>query len=84
MNSTEEEIKGRIILGNKTYYANQALFKVNRTIINYNKSQRLGWFGHVYRMPDERMVKKAYEWKPVATRSLGRPKNMWEHDIKMT
>ena len=30
----------------------------NKTIINYIKLQRLGWFGHVYRMPDERMVKK--------------------------
>jgi hypothetical protein len=26
-NSIEEEIKERIILGNKSYYANQALFK---------------------------------------------------------
>ena len=30
----------------------------NKTIINYIKSQRLGWLGHVHRMPDERMVKK--------------------------
>jgi hypothetical protein len=54
----------------------------NKTIINYIKSQRLGWFGHVYRMPDERMVKKVYEWKPMATRSLSRPKNRWENDVK--
>jgi hypothetical protein len=39
---------------------NNALNKLieNRTIINYIKSERLGWFGHVCRMPDERMVKK--------------------------
>jgi hypothetical protein len=30
----------------------------NKTIINYIKSQKLGWFGHVCRMPDKRMVKK--------------------------
>jgi hypothetical protein len=30
----------------------------NKTIINYIKSQRLGWLGHVHRMPDERIVKK--------------------------
>jgi hypothetical protein len=30
----------------------------NKTIINYIKSQRLGWLGHVHRMPDKRMVKK--------------------------
>jgi hypothetical protein len=40
----------------------------NKTIINYIKSQRLGWLGHVHRMPDERMVKKVYEWKPMAIR----------------
>jgi hypothetical protein len=48
-----------------------------RTIINYTKSQRIGWFGHVYRMPDERM-----EWKHMATRSLGRPKYRWENYVK--
>ena len=42
----------------------------NRTITNYIKSQRLGWLGHVYRMPEERMVKMVYEWKPMAIRSL--------------
>jgi hypothetical protein len=31
----------------------------NKTIINHIKSQRLGWLGHVHRMPDERMVKKS-------------------------
>ena len=30
----------------------------NKTLINFIKSQRLGWLGHVQRMPDERMVKK--------------------------
>jgi hypothetical protein len=47
----------------------------NTTIINYIKSQMLGWLGRVHRMPDERMVKKVYEWKPMVIRSLGRPQN---------
>jgi hypothetical protein len=54
----------------------------NKTRINYIKSERLGWLGHVHRMPDERMVKKVYEWKPMAIRSLGRPQTRWENDVK--
>jgi tRNA(Glu) U13 pseudouridine synthase TruD len=54
----------------------------NKSIINYIKSQRLGWFGLVCRMPDERIVKKVCEWKPMARRLLGRPKNKWEDDVK--
>jgi tRNA(Glu) U13 pseudouridine synthase TruD len=54
----------------------------NKTMINYIKSQRLGWFGHVHRMSDERMVKKVYEWKPMAIRSLGRPQTRWENEVK--
>jgi hypothetical protein len=45
----------------------------NKTEINYIKSQRLGWLGHMHRMPDERMVKTVYE---------GRPQTRWENDIK--
>jgi hypothetical protein len=33
-------------------------------------------------MPDNSMVKKVYEWSPALTRSLGRPKNRWEDDVK--
>jgi hypothetical protein len=28
------------------------------------------------------MVKKVYEWKPMAIRSLGRPQTRWENDVK--
>jgi hypothetical protein len=30
----------------------------------------------------ERVVRKVYEWKPMATRSSGRPKNRWGNDVK--
>ena len=144
-NSIEEEIRNRITLGNKVYYANQFLFKSrlvskklkmklywiiirpittyvcevwvlketikiklmvferkvlrkifgptkerdgtwriktnyeidtlirHRNIINYTKAQSLSWFRHLYRMSEERMIKKVYKWKPMLTRSLGRP-----------
>jgi len=54
----------------------------NENTINYIKAQRLAWFGHVHRMPDNSMVKKVYEWSPAQTRSRGRPKNRWENDVK--
>jgi hypothetical protein len=33
-------------------------------------------------MADSSVVKKVYEWSPALTRSLGRPKNRWEDDVK--
>jgi hypothetical protein len=33
-------------------------------------------------MPDNSMVKIVYEWSPALTRSLERPKNRWEDDVK--
>ena len=47
----------------------------HKNIINYTEAQRLSWFGHLHRMSEERMVKKAYKWKPKLTRPLGRPNN---------
>jgi hypothetical protein len=53
----------------------------HKNIINHIKAQRLSWFGHLQRMPKERMLKKVYKWKLMLTRPLGRPKNRWEDDI---
>jgi hypothetical protein len=33
-------------------------------------------------MPEERMVKKVYNWNPMLMQPLGRPKNRWESDIR--
>jgi hypothetical protein len=54
----------------------------HKYIINHKKAQRLSWFGHLHRMPEERMVKKVHKWKPTSIRPLGRPKNGWEDDIR--
>jgi len=55
----------------------------HKNIINHIKAQRLTWFGHLHRMPEERMAKKkVYEWKPLSIRPQGRPKNRWEDDIR--
>ena len=55
---------------------------IHKNMINHKKTQRLSWFGHLQRMPDERMVKKVCKWKPILTRPLRRPKNRWEGDIR--
>jgi len=57
-------------------------FTGNKNIINYIITQRLAWFGHIHRMPDNSMVKIVHEWSPAQTRSLGRPKNRWDDDVK--
>ena len=36
---------------------NDELIK-HKNIINHTKAQRLSWFGHLKRMPEERMVKE--------------------------
>jgi hypothetical protein len=48
------------------------------TIINYFKSQRLSWFGHINRMPETSIVKKIYKWEPFTGTPVGGPKSWWE------
>ena len=38
--------------------------------------------GHVERMPNERVAKTIYKWKPYATRPKGRPRLRWEDDVR--
>ena len=42
----------------KTNYKLDELIR-HKNIINHIKAQRLSWFGHLHRMPEERMVKKS-------------------------
>jgi len=68
--------------GNKTNDELDELI-THKNIINHIKAQRLSWFGHLHRMPEERMVIKKYTmWKPMSIRPQGRPKNRWEDDIR--
>jgi len=53
----------------------------HKNIINHIKAQTLSWFGHLRRMPEERMVKMVYKWKPMLTRPLERPNNRWKDEI---
>jgi hypothetical protein len=46
----------------------------HRNIINYDKSQRLSWFGHINRMSETSVVSKIYKWKPFTSRPVGSSK----------
>jgi hypothetical protein len=53
----------------------------HKNVLNHIEAERLSWFGHLHRMPEDRMIKRVYKWKPMLTRPLGRPKNGREDDI---
>jgi ABC-type multidrug transport system fused ATPase/permease subunit len=54
----------------------------HRKIINYVKSQRLSWFGHINRMPETSVVRKIHKWKPFTSRPVGRLKFRWEDFVR--
>ena len=64
----------------KTYEELDELIR-HKDIINHIKAQRLRWLGHLHWMPEEKMIERAYKWKPMLTQPLGRPKNRWKDDI---
>jgi hypothetical protein len=51
-------------------------------IVRHIKSKSLSWLGHVERMPNERVAKNIYKWKPYTTRPKGRPRLRWEEDAR--
>jgi hypothetical protein len=55
---------------------NQELDKIikYKNIINFARAQRLGWLGHIERMPETRMIKEIHSWKPISNRPTGRQK----------
>jgi len=54
----------------------------HENIINFARAQKLGWYGHIERMQETRMVKAIHAWKPISKRPMGRPKIRWEDGVK--
>ena len=54
----------------------------NADIVRFIKSRRIAWLGNVMRMDEERTRKRILEWKPVCTRTRGRPRKRWIADIE--
>jgi hypothetical protein len=52
-------------------------------IVRVIKSRRLRWAGHVARMGEGRSAYRVLVGRPEGKRPLGRPRRMWEDNIKM-
>jgi hypothetical protein len=63
---------------------NQELDKIikYRNTVNFARAQRLGWLGHIGKMPETRVVKTIHCWRPISKRPTGRPKKRWDDDVK--
>jgi hypothetical protein len=59
----------------------------NADLVRFIKSRRIAWLGHVMRMDDKRTPKRILKWKPIGTRTRGRPRKRWtagtEEDLQI-
>jgi hypothetical protein len=59
----------------------------NADIVRFIKSRRTAWLGHVMRMDDKKTPKRILQWKPMGTRTGGRPRKRWiagiEEDLQI-
>jgi len=53
-----------------------------KNIINFGRVQGLGWYGHIERMQETRMVKTIHPWKLSSKRPMRTPMIRWEDDVK--
>ena len=51
-------------------------------IIDSIEERRLQWYGHVRRMPEERIAKLIMEWIPRERRKRGRPRKTWMEGVQ--
>jgi len=49
----------------------------NVDTVRFIKRRRIAWLGHVMRMDDKRTPKRILQWKPIGTRTRGRPRKRW-------
>jgi hypothetical protein len=59
----------------------------NADIVKFIKSRRIAWPGQVMQMDDKRTPKRILQWKPIGTRTRGRPRKRWivgpEEDLQI-
>jgi hypothetical protein len=54
----------------------------NADIVRFIKSRRIAWLGHVMWMDGKRTTKRILQWKPIGTRTRGRPRKRWVAGIE--
>jgi hypothetical protein len=60
------------------------IMEVGKNILEVIEVKRLRWFGHVKRMPRNRLPQKMLEWEPEGTQRRGRPKERWIDGVRQT
>jgi hypothetical protein len=58
------------------------IMEVGKNILEVIEEKRLRWFGHVKRMPGNRLPLKILEWEPEGKRRRGRPKERWIDGVR--
>jgi hypothetical protein len=58
------------------------IMEVGKNILEVIEEKRLRWFGHVKRMPGNRLPLNILEWEPEGTRRRGRPKERWIDGVR--
>jgi hypothetical protein len=58
------------------------VMEVRKNILEVTEEKRLRWFGHVERMPGNRLPLKTVEWERDGTRRRGRPKERWIDGVR--
>ena len=52
------------------------------TVVDDIEKRQLTWYGHVRRMPDERLPKQVWDWVPKERRKKGRPRKSWMEGVR--
>jgi hypothetical protein len=60
----------------------RGVMEVRKNILEAIEEKRLRWFGHVKRLPGNRLPRKILEWEPEGTRRKGRPEERWIDGVR--
>jgi hypothetical protein len=52
-----------------------------KDIVRYIKAQGIKRLGHIQRMDQARPARKLFDWKPMGTRPLVRPRQGWQEGV---